>query len=95
MSRQIAALLAVAFICFAAAPALASCELSSTRIGQELIRVGDSERRVIQMRPDREVSLQTAQGGAAGFRFDFYQQRQTVQVYTAAGRVTRICHVRD
>lgn len=68
---------------------------SSERFGNILIRVGDSERRVIEQKPDREVRLETTAGGAAGYRFDFYKRGRTVQVYTSAGVVTRICRIRE
>ena len=77
-----------------AAESFGSCNLSSVRIGSSLINTGDSERRVIQAGPDREVQLETSRGGAAGFRFDFYQRGQTVQVYVRGGKVVRICRVR-
>ncbi len=73
----------------------ASCALSSVRMGNALINVGDSERRVIQARPDREIQLETREGGAAGIRFDFYQRDQTVQIHVRSGRVIRICRVRN
>ncbi|MDT8408417.1 MAG: hypothetical protein RQ741_02340 [Wenzhouxiangellaceae bacterium] len=71
-----------------------SCS-SSERFGNVLVRVGDSERRVIEAGPDRTVRLETAQGGAAGYRFDFYKTGRTVQVYAQAGIVTRVCRIRE
>lgn len=68
---------------------------SSERFGGKLIRTGDSERRVIEAKPDRTVQLQTAEGGAAGYRHDFYKQGRTVQIYVQSGIVTRICVVRE
>jgi len=68
---------------------------SSERFGAKVIKVGDSERRVIEARPDREVSLETAQGGTAGYRFDFYKYGRTVQVYVQHGVVVRVCRVRE
>ncbi len=67
------------------------------RFGQKLIRVGDSERRVIEAagRPDSERRLENRYGGAAGYRMDYYQRGQTVQVYVQGGVVTRICRIRD
>ena len=73
----------------------ASCELSSARLGSVLVKTGDSERRVMEARPDRTVRLETHHGGPAGHRYDFYQSGQTVQVYVSAGQVTRICYIRD
>lgn len=69
----------------------------SHRFGTELIMIGDSERRVHQVagRPDLERRLENRQGGAAGFRLDYHQHGQTVQIYVQAGVVTRICRVRD
>jgi len=71
-----------------------SC-LSSERFGTFLVRVGDSERRVIEAKPDRTVRLETREGGAAGFRHDFYKYGRTVQVYTSAGVVIRVCRIQE
>jgi hypothetical protein len=73
----------------------ASCNLSAARIGSTLVKVGDSERRVIEAGPNREVQLEHRGGGAAGLRFDFYQRGTTIQIFVRGGQVTRICHVRD
>lgn len=73
----------------------ASCNLSSVRLDAGLVKVGDSERRVIESEPDRVVQLENRKGGAAGIRYDFYLRGQTVQVYVRAGRITRVCRVRD
>ena len=78
-----------------AAPAWGSCSLSSVRLPAGLVKVGDAERRVIRSEPDRVVRLETAAGGAAGYRHDFYRRGATVQVYTRAGRVIRVCRIRD
>lgn len=75
--------------------AQASCELSSVRLGSLMIMTGDSERRVVEAEPDRTVRLETREGGAAGYRHDFYERDQTIQIYVSAGQVTRICRVRD
>lgn len=80
------------------APIAAQVNCSDThRFGQNLVRTGDSERRVIQSagRPDMERQLETRQGGAAGYRMDYYQRGRTVQVYISGGVVVRICTVRD
>jgi len=77
------------------APALASCELSSARVNNTLVKVGDSDRRVISAQPDRTVQLTTRAGGSAGIRYDFYQRGLTIQVYVVAGRVSRVCRIRD
>ncbi|MGY6554387.1 MAG: hypothetical protein ACXIUM_07680 [Wenzhouxiangella sp.] len=68
---------------------------STERFGTILIRSGDSERRVLQAGPDRTVRLETREGGAAGFRHDFYRHDVTIQVYVRAGVVTEICRVRE
>ncbi len=73
----------------------ASCNLSSARLSAGMVKVGDSDRRVIQSEPDRIVQLETRQGGAAGFRYDFYQRGRTAQIYVQAGRVVRVCRVRE
>lgn len=80
---------------FLAAPVWGSCELSSARIGNLLLKVGDSERRVLEQQPSRTIQLQTREGGAAGIRYDFYQRGKTVQVYVRGGRITRICHINE
>ena len=67
---------------------------TSERLGSILIKAGDSERRVIEAEPNRTVRLEYREGGAAGFRHDFYRQGVTVQVYVRAGVVTEICRVR-
>lgn len=68
---------------------------TSERIGGRVVKEGDSERRVIELKPDREVRLETRQGGTAGWRFDFYKPGRTVQVYVRSGVVTQVCRVRD
>lgn len=68
---------------------------SSERFGTELLKVGDSERAVIEKEPDREVQLETRFGGAAGYRYDFYKRNRTIQVYVRHGVVVRICRVPD
>ena len=68
---------------------------SSERFGTELIKVGDSERAVIEKKPDREVRLETIFGGAAGYRYDFYKRNRTIQVYVRHGVIIRICRVPD
>lgn len=76
-------------------PVEASCELSSARIDNVLLKVGDGERRVLERDPDRVVQLENAQGGAVGIRYDFYLRGKTVQVYVRGGRISRICHLDD
>ncbi|TVR95554.1 MAG: DUF2845 domain-containing protein [Wenzhouxiangellaceae bacterium] len=69
---------------------------SSHRFGGTLLKVGDGERRALDRRtPDRRVQLQTPEGGAAGYRLDFDEPGQTVQVYIQGGVVVRICRVRS
>lgn len=68
---------------------------STERFGTVLIRTGDSERRVLQAGPDRTVRLETREGGAAGFRHDFYRHDVTIQVYVRGGVVAEICRVRN
>jgi hypothetical protein len=76
-------------------PAAASCELSSARLGNALLKVGDSERKVLEKDPDRTVRLENRRGGAAGIRYDFYLRGKTIQVYVRGGRISRICHIND
>jgi hypothetical protein len=73
----------------------ATCNLSSVRLDDGLVKVGDSERRVIQSEPDRVVQLENRRGGAAGIRYDFYLRGLTVQVTVRAGRIMRVCRLRD
>lgn len=73
----------------------ASCELSSARLGNELLKVGDSERKVIGHDPDRTVQLENRRGGAAGIRYDFYLRGKTIQVHVRGGRIAMICHIND
>jgi hypothetical protein len=80
---------------FAAGLLEASCSLSSARLSSGLVKVGDTERRVIQAAPDRTLRLETHSGGAAGHRHDFYQSDTTVQIYIQGGRIQRICRIRD
>lgn len=73
----------------------ASCELSSARLGNNLIKVGDSDRKVLRNEPDRTVQLENREGGAAGIRYDFYLRGKTIQIYVRGGRISRICHIAD
>ncbi|WP_395343047.1 hypothetical protein PN836_002490 [Ningiella sp. W23] len=78
------------------AQAIASPDcFKSERFGNALIKVGDSERSVIESKPDRETKVETIFGGALGLRFDFYKKGRTIQVFTEDGVVVRICRVRD
>ena len=77
------------------APAQSVLCSSSERFRTALVRVEDSEWKAIQAAPDRSVRLETPQGGASGYRYDFYKYGRTVQVYVQAGIVVRICRVRE
>ena len=89
-----AAALALALIL--SAPALADrCGLS-LRVGGSLIKAGDSEAQLLRKQePDRTTQLETRQGGAAGYRHDYYRHGKTMMVYVRAGRVVDVCSVRD
>ena len=78
-----------------ASAADASCNLSSVRLSAGMVKVGDSERRVLESEPDRVVQLETREGGAAGIRYDFYLRSKTIQVYVRSGQITRVCRLRD
>lgn len=93
--KAVLAALMLALVLTPAAPSLAASCGQSARLGHDLILVGDSDRRVIQAEPDRVVRLETEEGGAAGYRYEFYLRSVTVQVYTRAGRVVRVCRVRE
>jgi len=67
----------------------------SERFGTILIKVGDSERRVLKQEPDREVRLENRFGAIAGWRYDFYKRGRTIQIYVRSGVVYRICRVPD
>lgn len=78
-----------------ASAAHANCDLSSARLGNKLLKVDDSERRVLEQQPDRIVRLENRRGGSAGIRYDFYLRGKTIQVYVRGGRISRICHLND
>jgi hypothetical protein len=65
----------------------------SERFGNILINVGDSERRVLEQEPDREVRLENRFGATSGWRYDFYKRNRTIQIYVRHGVVYRICRV--
>lgn len=73
----------------------ASCQLSSARLGNQLVKVGDSERRVLAQDPDRRVRLESRKGGTTGIRYDFHLRGKTIQVYVRGGRVAMVCHLND
>ncbi|HSH27978.1 MAG TPA: hypothetical protein VK972_09485, partial [Wenzhouxiangella sp.] len=60
-----------------------------------LLKIGDSERKVLRHEPDRVIQLENRRGGAAGLRYDFYLRHKTIQVYVRGGRISRICHIND
>lgn len=96
MAVPLAALSVAAMLLLAApTPAQVLHCYSSERFGTKLVKVGDSERSVIELDPDREVAIENRFGAAAGFRFDFYKRGRTIQVYVRSGVVTRICRVPD
>ena len=79
-----------------AAPTVADAQQrchSSELFGNSLVSVGDSERKVLKADPDRTVRLETDDGGAAGYRYEFYKRRRTVQIYVTDGQVVRICSI--
>jgi len=99
---RIAVLIAVVIAALIAAlawsPHLAAQALecqTSERFGSQLLKVGDSERSVHELEPDREVRLETHYGGVAGYRYDFYKRGRTIQVYVRSGVVYQICRVPD
>jgi hypothetical protein len=73
----------------------AICSLSSVQLDAGLVKVGDSDRRVLESEPDRVVQLENRRGGAAGIRNDFYLRGQTVQVTVRAAQITRVCRLRN
>lgn len=73
----------------------ASCELSSARLGNKLLKIGDSERRVLESEPDRRVRLVNRRGATTGNRYDFYLRDKTIQIYVRGGLISRVCHIND
>jgi hypothetical protein len=67
----------------------------SERFGNKLVNVGDSERRVRDQEPNREVRLENRFGATSGWRYDFYKRDRTIQIYVRHGVVHRICRVPD
>ncbi|MEO8993213.1 MAG: DUF2845 domain-containing protein [Rhodanobacter sp.] len=64
----------------------------SVRFGPQVITVGDSESKVMQVagEPDRRVQLENKFGAANGYRFDYTKGRKTIQIYIQAGQVVGI-----
>lgn len=73
----------------------AGCDLSSARLGNKVLKVGDPEHQVLRHDPDRTVRLQNYRGGIAGIRYDFYLRGKTIQIYVRGGRISRVCHFND
>ena len=67
-----------------------SCNLSGFRLSAGMVKVGDSERRVIETKPDRVMQLDNRYSDAAGIRYDSHRRNQTVQVPVKAARITRV-----
>jgi hypothetical protein len=65
--------------------------------GNKVVSVGDSIGKVIEAagQPDSRVQLETAQGGAAGERLEYYERGKTVLIWVQGGRVVRIEEVFD
>ena len=80
-----------------AAPVEAKRCGTSERFGGQLVRVGDSERRVLQVagQPDLQRQLYNEQGAPAGYRLDYYKYRRTVQIYIRGGQVERVCKISE
>ena len=64
----------------------------SVRFGSQVITVGDSEGRVMQVagKPEQRVQLQNAFGAARGERLDYTDGRKTIQIYIQGGQVVAI-----
>lgn len=84
---------ALALVLATSASARPLCSPSERFPSGNLIQEGDAEAEVIQEGPDRTVQLQTPEGGAAGYRYEFFLKQKTVQVYTKHGVVTQICRI--
>lgn len=71
-----------------AAPALAD----NVRFDRGLVNSGDNAGKVTQVagQPDRVVQLESDQGGNTGERWEYYQQRKTIQIIFREGRVASI-----
>jgi len=70
---------------------------TSERFGGQLVRVGDSERRVLEVagQPDAQRQLYNEQGAPAGYRMDYYKYLRTVQIYIRGGQVVQVCQIRE
>lgn len=88
-------LIALLMVLLLTQPARGDCDLSAARLGNQLLKVGDSERKVLEHEPDRTIQLQNRYGAATGIRYDFHLRDKTVQVYVRGGRISRICHISD
>ena len=71
------------------------CSYRTVRLDGQLIAVGDSPRKAHQLGPDREVSLENAYGGSAGYKLVFYERSKTVEIHINRGEVRLICQRRD
>jgi ketosteroid isomerase-like protein len=85
MNRILSALV----LCLAAGAAMAG---GSVRFGNQLVNSGDSAGKVTQVagKPDRVIQLESEYSGNIGERWEYYQQRKTIQVTFRDGRVTDV-----
>lgn len=69
----------------------------SERVGNLLIRAGDSERRVKEVagEPDNQAQLFNRMGAPMGYRLDYHRWRHTIQVYIRGGQVYMVCRIND
>jgi len=94
MKIKVLTIVSIAMMVATGACASQKCN-TSQRIGSKVIKKGDSERRVLELKPDRESEVQSKLGLFVGLRFDFYKSRSTIQVYVKQGIVTDVCIVRE
>jgi hypothetical protein len=91
--RSSAGLIIAAFVAWVV-PAAADAANSSRshRCDRGLVVVGDSIAAVYKVcgEPSRRVQLQTAQGGGAGERLEYFHDRKVVMITVQQGRVSRI-----
>ncbi len=94
---KIWSLLVLASVLLLVAPVEAKRCGSSERFGGQLVRVGDSERRVLEVagNPDAQRQLYNDEGAPAGYRLDYYRYQRTVQIYIRGGQVAQVCQIRE
>lgn len=88
--RVLAALAGLAFSLVASAS-------DSVRFGSQLVTVGDSEGKVYRVagEPTRRVQLQNGFGAAIGYRLDYDDGDNTIEIVVSGGKVVQIIQTTD